>query len=95
MDPEKLFDSSYSEHLGNSLDEKIIIILIQCFKILIPEILDQVKKCCVPRFRPKVPEELGHPDYQDMMTQCWEEIPTSRPRFDDVMKALKKLNGGK
>uniref|UniRef100_A0A7M5X0L3 Guanylate cyclase n=1 Tax=Clytia hemisphaerica TaxID=252671 RepID=A0A7M5X0L3_9CNID len=59
------------------------------------EILDRVKKCSNPRFRPVVPEDYGHPEYHDLMSQCWEEAPTSRPRFDEIMKALKKLNGGK
>lgn len=59
------------------------------------EIISRVKKCSLPRFRPKVPEDYGHPEYHSLMKQCWEEVPSSRPRFDEIMKALKKLNGGK
>lgn len=59
------------------------------------EIISQVKKSLSPPFRPKISEEVGHPDYHVLMRQCWEELPSHRPRFDEVMKTLKKLNGGK
>jgi len=59
------------------------------------EIVYRVRKCETPPFRPKIPEETGWLPFQELMRSCWNEDSTQRPRFDDIMKTLKKLNGGK
>ena len=58
-------------------------------------IISHVQKGSSPRFRPKVSDEVGDPEYHAMMKQCWEEYPQDRQRFEDIAKTLKKLNGGK
>jgi Protein tyrosine and serine/threonine kinase len=30
-----------------------------------------------------------------LMKQCWAEQPADRPSFDDIAKALKRINKGK
>lgn len=59
------------------------------------DIIFQIKKSTNPPFRPDVPNDICHPDFHDMMRQCWAEFPNERLRFDDIMKTLKKINGGK
>ena len=48
-----------------------------------------------PPFRPVLPHDTGRLMYQDLMTSCWDEDLTMRPSCDDIMKSLKKVNGGK
>ena len=48
-----------------------------------------------PPFRPLLPIDMGRAMYQELMSNCWNEDSSLRPNFDDVMKSLKKANGGK
>ena len=60
------------------------------------EIITRVMKCEEhPPFRPVVLHDTGRIMYQELMQSCWHEDCTLRPRFDDIMKSLKKINGGK
>jgi len=61
------------------------------------EIINRVRSNSSPAFRPQVADDLpeSSPEFTAIMRQCWAQDPHDRPRFDDVMKTLKKLNGGK
>ncbi|XP_065051020.1 atrial natriuretic peptide receptor 1-like [Rhopilema esculentum] len=66
------------------------------FEFLAPEeIVARVRNLEYPPFRPKIPDDTGRTMFQELMRSCWSEDATQRPRFDDVMKNLKKINGGK
>ena len=66
-----------------------------CDFILFIEIIDNVRQSRSPPFRPALPADTGRWNYQDLMTSCWDEECFERPRFDEIMKNLKKMNGGK
>lgn len=59
------------------------------------EVVKRVKASQNPPFRPKVSNDFGKPEFIEMMEECWSEYPGNRPKFDDIMKTCKKLNGGK
>lgn len=60
------------------------------------DIIFRVMKEQSPPFRPVVPcDDIIHPDFHNTMKQCWAEYINDRPRFEDIMKTLKKINGGK
>ncbi|XP_065654311.1 atrial natriuretic peptide receptor 1 isoform X3 [Hydra vulgaris] len=59
------------------------------------EIVMRVKKRTNPVFRPLVSESLGNHEYHNLMNLCWDDDPLIRPKFDEINKILRKLNGGK
>ena len=65
------------------------------FLTIYSELVSHIKNRQVPPFRPRVSGDAAKPDYLELMASCWDENPQERPKFDDVMKTLKRMNGGK
>jgi hypothetical protein len=65
--------------------------------VIFSEIIERVSAESPPYYRP-VPnaENLEMPQaLVTMMTQCWAELPTERPSFDEVLKIFRQVNKGK
>ena len=56
-----------------------------------PDILDEIKACDDPPFRPKVAESACSPGLRRLMKSCLEENPARRPEFADIRKQCNKL----
>ncbi|XP_015754056.1 PREDICTED: atrial natriuretic peptide receptor 1-like [Acropora digitifera] len=48
-----------------------------------------------PSFRPVIPTRYNDMLYTKMMLSCWNDEPTYRPTFSEVLQTIKKINGGK
>ncbi|XP_044174474.1 atrial natriuretic peptide receptor 1-like [Acropora millepora] len=48
-----------------------------------------------PSFRPLIPTRYNDMLYTKMMLSCWNDEPTHRPTFSEVLQTIKKINGGK
>ena len=61
-------------------------------------IVERIKDTSAPFYRPALPHEESagvHPDILTLMKQCWAEVPSERPSFDEVAKVLRVINKGK
>ncbi|XP_055351630.1 atrial natriuretic peptide receptor 1-like [Paramacrobiotus metropolitanus] len=57
------------------------------------EILLEVKKGTMPPLRPRVPISSCPPAFVDLIEQCWDENPLSRPPFIRIRETLLKILG--
>lgn len=60
-------------------------------------IISRVTDEQTPVYRPDIDsaDSKVNPLLITLMTDCWAEEPTSRPNFDEILKLIRKLNGGK
>ncbi|KAK2154621.1 hypothetical protein NP493_2161g00000 [Ridgeia piscesae] len=58
-------------------------------------IIDEVKKCGSPPFRPKLPDTACSPGLRSLMNCCFEENPALRPDFVSIRKECNKLGIGR
>jgi len=58
-------------------------------------IVNKVRKSETPPFRPLIPSTFGDGLYIKMMNSCWDEDPSVRPRFSDILLTIKRINNGK
>jgi len=61
-------------------------------------IVEKIKDTRAPFYRPPLPQQESegvHPGILTLMKQCWDEDPSERPLFDEVVKSLKNVNKGK
>ena len=59
------------------------------------EIINRVTKRFPVPYRPTVPDNTFTKDWTALAERCWEEDPNSRPTFNEILSALKKINGGR
>ena len=62
------------------------------------DVVEKIKGTHAPFYRPALPEresEDMQPGIVSLMRQCWDEEPSERPSFDEVIKSLKIINKGK
>ena len=70
----------------------IISLTINCFNIAI---VNRVQKRENPPFRPLIPSSYGDGLYVTMMYTCWDENPSLRPKFSEILQTIKQINNGK
>jgi len=58
------------------------------------EILDRLRICTIPPFRPEVAPDEAPSDLIDLMHDCWHESPDARPDLVMVKSRLKKITKG-
>jgi len=49
-------------------------------------------------YRPELPKEATSPEIQavqELMIQCWAELPALRPTFIDIKKRFNNINKGR
>lgn len=68
--------------------------------MFLAEVVEKVSDTRVPCYRPDSETTSGRmaavdPVLTMMMTSSWAEDPTDRPNFDNVLRMLRKVNGGK
>ncbi|KAH3829510.1 hypothetical protein DPMN_131506 [Dreissena polymorpha] len=50
-----------------------------------------IKNCGIKPCRPILNEHEHIPEVVQLANQCWEELPSDRPTFQNVRKFLKKI----
>lgn len=58
-------------------------------------IVHRVQNLENPPFRPFIPTHYNDLLYTKMMCSCWNEEPNLRPKFNEILQTIKKINGGK
>ncbi|XP_052278723.1 atrial natriuretic peptide receptor 1-like [Dreissena polymorpha] len=59
--------------------------------ISISDTLDKIKNCGIKPCRPILNEHEHIPEVVKLAKQCWEELPSDRPTFQNVRKILKNI----
>ncbi|XP_022256014.1 atrial natriuretic peptide receptor 1-like, partial [Limulus polyphemus] len=54
------------------------------------DILQKVKNITNPPFRPTIPTDDCSPDLMSLISDCWNEDPTARPKFPVIKQKIKK-----
>ncbi len=58
------------------------------------EIMERVKAGTIQPYRPYIPPQVCSEEWRDLMTKSWKENPESRPSFVDILRIIKRINGG-
>ncbi|PIK62831.1 putative atrial natriuretic peptide receptor 1-like isoform X1 [Apostichopus japonicus] len=58
----------------------------------VDEILQRVKNCEHPPYRPHLNEELSTPDVMELCQNCWSEKPEDRPSASALVAFMKSIN---
>ena len=59
--------------------------------------IEKIKTLSDPPFRPKIPTDYKEAESQmiQLMSDCWQELPNSRPDFKTIKKKLMHQNNGR
>ncbi|XP_052249815.1 atrial natriuretic peptide receptor 1-like [Dreissena polymorpha] len=57
----------------------------------IGDTLERIKNCGIKPYRPILNEHEHIPELVQLANQCWEELPSDRPTFQNVRKVLRKI----
>ena len=66
--------------------------------IYLADIVGRVQTLESPPYRPDIPYKRATADEAcviELMKRCWDETPEQRPSFDDILKALQRMHGGR